>query len=91
MVASTSPRTRLKQVVVVDDLSNSVEESLSRVRELTKCKDDQLIFRKVRERDREAWKRGEGSNGAWYVFCAWLQHQQRSYKPSGQPFSSLEK
>lgn len=37
-----------KKVVVVDDLSNSVEESLSRVRELTECDDDQLIFRKVR-------------------------------------------
>lgn len=36
------------QVVVVDDLSNAVEESLNRVRELTKCDDDQLIFRKVR-------------------------------------------
>ena len=35
------------QVVVVDDLSNSVEESLNRVRELTGCDDDQLIFRKV--------------------------------------------
>lgn len=36
------------QVVVVDDLSNAVEESLNRVRELTKCDDDQLVFRKVR-------------------------------------------
>lgn len=36
-----------KQVVVVDDLSNSVEESLNRVRELTECDEDQLIFRKV--------------------------------------------
>lgn len=35
------------QVVVIDDLSNSVEESLNRVRELTGCDDDQLIFRKV--------------------------------------------
>lgn len=35
------------QVVVVDDLSNSVEESINRVRELTKCPPDQLIFRKV--------------------------------------------
>ena len=49
------------QVVVVDDLSNSVEESLNRVRELTKCDDDQLIFRQVRaepvltsKRDRSA-------------------------------------
>lgn len=32
----------------MDDLSNSVEESLNRVRELTKCDDEQLIFRKVR-------------------------------------------
>lgn len=32
----------------MDDLSNSVEESLNRVRELTKCDDDQLIFRQVR-------------------------------------------
>lgn len=37
------------QVVVVDDLSNSVEESLNRVRELTKCPEDQLIFRQVKE------------------------------------------
>ncbi|CAM9796808.1 unnamed protein product [Scytosiphon promiscuus] len=43
-----------EKVVVVDDLSNSVEESLSRVRELTKCKDDQLIFRKVNLLDRTA-------------------------------------
>ena len=35
------------QVVVVDDLSNCVEESLNRVHELTGCDDDQLIFRKV--------------------------------------------
>ena len=35
-------------MVVVDDLSNSVEESLNRVRELTKCDDDQLIFRQVK-------------------------------------------
>lgn len=45
----------------MDDLSNSVEESLNRVRELTKCDDDQLIFRQVRaepvltsKRDRSA-------------------------------------
>ncbi|CAM9309644.1 unnamed protein product, partial [Discosporangium mesarthrocarpum] len=35
------------KVVVVDDLSNSVEESLNRVREITSCPEDQLIFRKV--------------------------------------------
>lgn len=38
------------QVVVVDDLSNSVEESLNRVRELTKCPEEQLIFRKVNKK-----------------------------------------
>lgn len=43
-----------EKVVVVDDLSNSVEESLNRVRELTKCDDDQLIFRQVDLLDRTA-------------------------------------
>eukprot|EP00903_Cladosiphon_okamuranus_P021315 g19586.t1 len=41
-----------EKVVVVDDLSNAVEESLKRVRELTKCDDEQLIFRKVNLLDR---------------------------------------
>ncbi|CAN0006723.1 unnamed protein product [Ectocarpus sp. 12 AP-2014] len=43
-----------EKVVVVDDLSNAVEESLNRVRELTKCDDDQLVFRKVNLLDRPA-------------------------------------
>ncbi|CAM9962044.1 unnamed protein product [Pylaiella littoralis] len=43
-----------EKVVVVDDLSNSVEESLNRVRELTECDEDQLIFRKVNLLDRPA-------------------------------------
>lgn len=62
----TCPRNTTKtQVVVVDDLSNSVEESLARVRELTKCKDDQLIFRKVRNRRRET----ETDGTEIYFFC----------------------
>lgn len=46
-----------EKVVVVDDLSNSVEESLNRVRRLTQCPDEQLIFRKVNLLDRPALER----------------------------------
>eukprot|EP00612_Vaucheria_litorea_P005762 CAMPEP_0171462974 /NCGR_PEP_ID=MMETSP0945-20130129/6807_1 /TAXON_ID=109269 /ORGANISM="Vaucheria litorea, Strain CCMP2940" /LENGTH=365 /DNA_ID=CAMNT_0011989627 /DNA_START=114 /DNA_END=1211 /DNA_ORIENTATION=- len=36
-----------EKVVIVDNLINSVEESISRVIQLTKCDKDQLIFRNV--------------------------------------------
>mmetsp|Transcript_20654 Transcript_20654/g.41790 ORF Transcript_20654/g.41790 Transcript_20654/m.41790 type:complete len:391 (-) Transcript_20654:100-1272(-) len=40
------------RVVVIDTLDNSCEESLSRVRELTSCDPDRLVFRECDIRDR---------------------------------------
>jgi UDP-glucose 4-epimerase len=42
-----------EQVVVVDNLSNAVEDSLERVRELTGCDRKQLQFRKIDLLDRK--------------------------------------
>mmetsp|Transcript_59854 Transcript_59854/g.69937 ORF Transcript_59854/g.69937 Transcript_59854/m.69937 type:complete len:399 (-) Transcript_59854:155-1351(-) len=39
------------KVVVIDTLDNSCEESLERVKQLTKCGDDRLFFRNVDVRD----------------------------------------
>ena len=69
------------QVVVVDDLSNAVEESLNRVRELTKCDDDQLIFRKVSP------TLPEGSGGEVVLSCCVLFCLALSYFVS--PCSAL--
>jgi UDP-glucose 4-epimerase len=46
-------------VVVVDNLDNSSEESLRRVRELTKCDPDRLHFRLCDVRDKSELKKGE--------------------------------
>ena len=46
-------------VVVVDNLDNSSEESLRRVRELTKCDPDRLQFRLCDVRDKSGLKKGE--------------------------------
>jgi len=46
-----------KKVVVVDNLCNSAEESLNRVREITSCKTSDLIFRQVDLLDKVALKR----------------------------------
>ena len=46
-------------VVVLDSLDNSSEESLRRVRELTQCDPDRLQFRQCDIRDKEGLKKGE--------------------------------
>lgn len=46
------------RVVVLDNLDNSSEESLKRVKELTKCGPDRLHFRQCDLRDKEGVKRG---------------------------------
>lgn len=46
-------------VVVVDNLDNSSEESLKRVRELTNCDKDRLHFRQCDIRDKVGLKKGE--------------------------------
>ena len=43
---------KLYRVVVVDNLDNSMEESLKRVRKLTNCDEDQLVFRECDIRDK---------------------------------------
>ena len=45
-------------VVVVDNLDNSSEESLIRVRELTTCDPDRLHFRQCDIRDKEGLNQG---------------------------------
>mmetsp|Transcript_1759 Transcript_1759/g.2426 ORF Transcript_1759/g.2426 Transcript_1759/m.2426 type:complete len:124 (-) Transcript_1759:815-1186(-) len=45
-------------VVVVDNLDNSSEESLKRVRELTNCDEDRLHFRQCDIRDKVGLKKG---------------------------------
>jgi UDP-glucose 4-epimerase len=46
------------RVVVLDNLDNSSEESLKRVKELTKCDPDRLHFRHCDLRDKQGVKRG---------------------------------
>ncbi len=50
-------------VVVVDNLDNSSEESLRRVRELTNCDPDRLHFRPCDVRDKSGINKGENSVG----------------------------
>ena len=52
-----APDKRYK-VVVIDNLDNSSEESLNRVRELTKCDPERLQFRECDLRDKEGVKQG---------------------------------
>ena len=47
------------RVVVLDNLDNSSEESLKRVRELTNCDPDRLYFRQCDLRDKQGVKRGK--------------------------------
>ena len=49
----------LYRVVVVDNLDNSSEESLSRVRDLTGCAGDRLQFRQCDLRNKEEFKKGK--------------------------------
>ena len=47
------------KVVVVDNLDNSSEESLKRVKELTGCDPNRIIFRHCDIRDKERLKEGK--------------------------------
>lgn len=48
------------RVVVVDNLDNSSEESLKRVKALTSCASDRLTFRQCDIRNKEGLERGKG-------------------------------
>jgi UDP-glucose 4-epimerase len=61
------------KVVVVDNLDNSSEESLKRVKELTDCDPKRLQFRNADVRDKEGMKKGESIGSSmivWYNYCS---------------------
>jgi UDP-glucose 4-epimerase len=57
------------KVVVIDNLDNSSEESLQRVRELTKCDPARLAFRQCDIRDKNGLKKGKRKLADTFKAC----------------------